>query len=337
MTQDKEDIKQQLAHTSLQQILDEAELTTLSEHAQLKYFKAGDLILSQGKKSDGLYFILQGKVIITAKILGEGITQIAVLSRDNFIGEISAIDQGLCATSVSATEDVVCLFISTAAFNMYVLFFPALKHKLMTLIIKEVFHRIVNLRSKIIELMTQTDMPTRSMFSEMIQSFSRPKTISLTEADIAQEDVYSLPIFSNFTREEVTILLDKAYVISAATHTELITEGEKHAACYLILHGAVQANIINEGKVAKLAVLSPKTIFGTLSSINHALLPSIINYTTCERAQLLMLNENTIAQLKESNIFLWYKLYDLICISFIKLERSVDKLEVRLSTEIYNR
>src|SRR6185312_7583231 len=98
--------------TRLSHYLNEPELEILLKYSEVITFANSEIILKQGHETKGLYIILQGTALITAKILGEGITKLASLGHGNFMGELSILDKKPSSTSIIATSEVTCLFIT---------------------------------------------------------------------------------------------------------------------------------------------------------------------------------------------------------------------------------
>lgn len=331
------ELKRTLQSTKLCRELDEQELDLLLAHSKIMSFANGQYILRQGQSSDGVYLILDGTVTVTAKVLGESIATITTLTAGDFIGEISMIEREPCATSAMASDKLECLFINNLYFDMLTVFNPQTKYKIFRTISFEICERLKKLHAKITSIMSESNMATtRSLFSDLIQSLTKPSAITYEEAGIDVNKLKESPLFSLFTNDELNELLKHATPVKAAKQCTLIHEHEGKLPCYIILHGAVQSSIVHENKVAKLYVLGPVTLFTSITSIEDEAV-SIMNYTTCERAVLLEISGEALEFLHKYHIQLWYKLFDLICASLAALERSADKLEIRLNSELYNR
>lgn len=330
------DIRNILLTTKICKNLDVDELNMLIQHNKIFSFASGESIIQQGKKSGGLFVILDGTALITTQILGEGIINIAKLHKGNFFGEISLIENGPSATSVIASTKVECLLLSENYFNMLSIFFSKTKHKLIEEIAFEVCFRINEIYSIITENMKKQDMQAKSLFKSVVESIKKPKFISYEEAKINKKYLNQFEFFQSLSHESYDALINCMDLIIVPKNFTLIHERAKNHSCYIILRGAVQTSIIFNNKKAKLSVLGPKNFFCSISIINN-LIPSIINYTACEKAILLRITESNLIYLKENNIYIWYKIYDLICELFVSLERSADELAIRLNSEIYNR
>lgn len=316
--------------------LDDDELELLINYNKFVTFLPGDIILQQGKIEAGMYIIINGAALVTAKILGEGGTYIATVSSGNFVGEISLIEESPCATSVIASSTVDCLLITHTYFEVIALIFPETKYKMMKAIVREVTNRIKDIHKKITSFISHSDMSTRSVFGEVIKSLTRPTPITSEEANIDKNELQRSVLFTNFSTDEIDQMLQYSSLIKAPKQCTLIQEGEKSIVCYILLRGAVQSSIVQDNKIAKLSVLGPISLICAAITFDEAS-PAIINYTSCENAILLKIEESALKFLQNNNKQLWYKIYDLICKSLVTLERAADKLDVRLNSELYNR
>lgn len=331
------ELKKALLDTRLNLYLEPFALEKILKRSSIIFFSAGDVILLQGIKSEGLYIIINGSAIVTAKVLGEGIIQLATLGKGNFLGEISVIENGPCATSVIAETDVQCLFIKSTYFDMLSLFFPKTKYQLTQAIADEICHRLKAIHSKITTEMDESLMAkTESLFGSVIKSIKKPSQLSFEQIENHLKPLERTPLFESFNHTEFAELLQYSELIQAPKQCTLIQEGEKNKSIYIILRGAVQSSIIHQNKVAKLTIFSPLTLFAGMTSIDSQSV-TIINYTTCERAILLKISEESLTAIQENNITLWYKIFDLICRAFVALQRAADKLDIRLHSELYNR
>ncbi len=330
------DLKATLMKTTLCKHLDSDELETLIFHSKIISFSPGEAILQQGKTSDGMYIILDGAAVVTAKILGKGVTTLATLQYGNFVGLMSTIGKWPNATSIIASNQVHCLLIKNSYLEMLSLFSPETKHKIISAVICELTFRLKNIHQKIITFISQADMATRSLFSEVIKSLTKQETITFEQACMNRELLKNIEPFDILNTEEYETLLQHASLISTPKQCTLIQEKDKSSSCYIIIRGAVQSSIIYNNKFAKLSVLGPMNLFYNLSNFDDSPV-SIINYVTCERAVLLKINEENLEKIQNDHKELWYKMSQLICKSLASLQRSAEKLDIRLNSELYNR
>ena len=328
------EIKKALMTVKPFQYLEPGELEMLMSYCKLVTFTDGQTVFQQGKASEGMLAIISGSALVSVKTLGEEAMHLAVLERGDFVGEINLIEKGPCTASVYAKGELVCLLVTTTYFEMLGLSFPEIKFKISRALTETICTRLIDLHKKITDIMEKSDIATMSLFNNVLTSLIKPSKISMEDAHINLELLKTFTPFKLFTEEDLTELIKHTDFISAEKNCTLIKENEMTPCFFMVLRGAVSSNIVKDHKVAKLSILGPMAFFGSISYIDG--LSSIITYRSCERVILLRLSTENLALLQKNNIALWYKIYDLICDSFVILERSADKLQIRLNSELYN-
>lgn len=89
----------------------EEDLTRLVEGSQIRRYKAGDALFSEGDKSDGLYLIRKGSVMVSRTLGGRDVV-LSYVSAGNYVGEMALmLDAPRSATVRAAvpTEAIVLL------------------------------------------------------------------------------------------------------------------------------------------------------------------------------------------------------------------------------------
>lgn len=328
-------LKNALCSIRLCQYLNTQELDTLIDHNKIISFAPGEVILQQGKKSDGIYVIIEGSAIVTAKVLGAGHIKLITLNHGNCIGTVSFIEKGPRTTTVTAKTPVECLFINNAYFSLLTHFEPKTKHKIIRAITEDICDRLKISYQKITHIMKHTDMETRSLLGEVIKSFTKPTLTNLQEMNILMELIKKSIPFNLFTEEEFNELLSLSTLIQATKQCPILQETDTDLFCFIVIYGAIQTSIIHDNKIAKLAILGPGSFFGNMSIV-EAQSAALINYTTCENAIILKIPCPSLEELQKKQSTLWYKISELLCESFVILERAAEKLNIRLQSEFYN-
>lgn len=330
------ELKEILLASALCKYLEPSELDSLLSYSEVVTFDKDQNILKQGKRNQSLFIILQGTVRVTAKILGEGFANIAVLGPGNMLGEISLFEKGPAATSAIAIEDVACLQINYLYFDMLTQVFPQTKYNIERGMIEQIYLRLKSLHTKITKYMHDSNMITKSLFSDVIRTLTSPSQTSLEKANISLEHLKNAVFFKNLHEDELDYIIKQSFILNAPKKCILIHEGEKSHSFNIVLRGAVQSSIIENNIIAKLSVLGPLEFFCSTSAINPTA-NSLFNYTACERAIIFTIPEKNLRLIQNENIKVWYKLYSHLYQSFVALERTADALDVRLNSELYNR
>ncbi|GGI76562.1 Crp/Fnr family transcriptional regulator [Legionella impletisoli] len=300
-------------------------------------FSKGQCIVRQGKPAEGVFIIVEGKVDIVARILGEGNTKIETLEHSGIIGGISFIEKGPSPTSAIAVTPVVCLFISSGFFDFLNAIDPDAKYKITKAINKQLCRSMKRTHDRAVKFITKSPMVSLSFIGRALQSVTEPTAFSPKDEDDPDIKAVLLnPLFYNFTNEEKSELLEHSYFIKAPKNCILIHEGEKKSSCFVVLHGAVQSSIMQNNKLAKLSVIGPGSLFAGVACIDKKS-NFTISFITCESSVLFKLSEEHLNYFKQDKPIIWYKLFNLISQSLVALGKSINKLDVRLHIETYNR
>lgn len=84
---------------------EDQELNNLLEMSKIRKYRAGEMIVEEGRSDTWLYFLMLGKVQITKK--GK---EVVILSKKGEIfGEMGAMDSSRRSASAHAVTDTVCL------------------------------------------------------------------------------------------------------------------------------------------------------------------------------------------------------------------------------------
>ena len=100
--------------------LEDQEIRSLVELAQVQRFEAGAAIVSQGSAGDALYLLCEGTLRVSA--LGEKgrVVNLAVLDEPGtFFGEVSLVDHGPRSATVAAQSAAVVLKVELAAMERF--------------------------------------------------------------------------------------------------------------------------------------------------------------------------------------------------------------------------
>ncbi len=328
------DINNQVINT-LGGYLNPGELELLLKHSQISSSQNGEILVHQGEQIEAVYLILEGQVLVTAKIMCQGITNLETLQPGNFLSPIGFIGSGPCPTSFKAISPVLYLTIPNSYFELLAVDSPETKYKIFRVIAGQICNRLKILHDRVTAYISNSDMTSLSFFGKVIDSLNQPKKIN-TEITIYKDLLEQFLLFKSFTQDEFETIFKHFILLDAPKNCTLINEGEKSASCYLVIYGAVQSCILQDNKRAKLSVIGPGTLLASTGCIETNLSFNV-SYITCEQTILCKISEATLHLIKESHPQLWYKLFNLICGSLGALKKSIDKLDIRLNIENYNR
>lgn len=329
------DLKNTLLSAPLCKYLNIEEIQNIISYSKFVTFAEGDMLLQQGKRGEGLYIILEGEVIVNAKILGAGLAQFSIVKAGGFVGVISIMKNNPSSTSVIARTPLKCLLISHAYFEMMSLFLPETKYKLVRSITEGLCQGLKEKYPRIMKIINKSGVIQKSSFGRIIRKNISPTIFNFTDLELNMNILKNSPLFKYFNEDDLDELVNYGELIEAPKNCVLINENEKNKTSYIVLRGAVQTSFIYKNKLAKLIVFAPISFFCGITLVNESF-PSLVNYSTRVRTTLLKIDENNMLNLQLANKKLWEKIYDLVCHSFIELKRASNRLEIRLNSEFYN-
>ncbi len=315
--------------------LDPGELELLLKHSQISSAVPGEVFLHQGERIDAVHLILEGQVLVTAKIMVQGITNLETLQPGSFLSPIGFIGSGPCPTSFKAINAVLYLTIPNRYFELLAVDSPETKYKIFRVIAAQISNRLKILHDRVTFFISNSNMTSISFLGKVIDSFNQPKKINL-EDTVYKELLERFSLFKSFTKDEFEMICNHFIIFDAPKNCKLINEGDKAPSCYLVIYGAVQSCILQDNKRAKLSVIGPEKLLASIGCIEGSLSFNV-SYITCEQTILCKLSESSLNLIKKTEPQLWYKLFNLICGSLAALKKSIDKLDIRLNIENYNR
>ncbi len=329
-------LSESLQNTVLNAYLERKELEMIAAFGKIFQYSVGDTILLQGKHSNGIYVLIEGRVSKIAKRMGDGELKLETLGPGSFFGEISFFEKIPNPTSTIAEMPTKCLFIKSSYFDLLSENSPEMKFKLFDVISKQVIIRLTKLHDKIVKFISQTDMSAPSLVTQIKSAFKKPADFSLEKSDFSMANLIKLPFFSIFTNEEITELVKHSHLLKAPRGCPLIHEKDASPSCFIVVQGAIQSSISAHKKIAKLSVIGPMTLFASMACVDKNSLFTI-SFSTREPAIFLKFTESDLVFFQTKHPLIWYKLFSLISRSFVALLKSVNKLDIRLNIEKYNR
>jgi CRP/FNR family cyclic AMP-dependent transcriptional regulator len=339
MTSAKSIIKlsdEELKDSKLNAFLHLSQIDKILQYGELVEFTPGEIIVRQGKLSEGMYIILTGEVDIAARILGEGNSKLDTVGPGAFLGDISFIEQTPSPTTATATGKVKCLYISLMLYELLTGYFPDLKYNLLREISVQVCGRLKKMHDKVTDIINNSNMTTISLLGRVIHTLTQPKQSLKDPKELNIEDLKKKGFFQLFSHDEISELFKHTVLLEAARNCILIHEHEITPECYIVIQGAVQSSIMEQNKQAKLSVIGPGSLFASVACVDYES-DFTITFIACESATLLKISNEALTFFEKNRPEIWYKLFTLICGSILALGRSINKLDVRLNIEIYNR
>lgn len=302
--------------------LTQEELSFVLSFGEALSFKNNQIIISQGKVGAGLYIILTGKTKVQIRILGEESLVLARMGKGNFFGEPNLLYAAQSTATVIAASETICFFLSKTCFDSFSIGSPHIKYAINRALVEDVILRYRDLNLKLTKLLMKHP-PTDKKFSMTYEkSFSASMTL-----------FSHTPVFNNFTEKEKKLILKHSKIIEINRPTFIIKPKSKKASCFLILKGALLANITNEDRFSHFVVHPPHTLVCPLSLIESEHNGEIFSYYTGRTALLLEIDREFLDSLSKKNPMLWYKFYELFCEYIFSLQKNLNMKVARLTHE----
>ena len=240
--------------------LDKAEAAQLLAMAQPVSFSAGSRMVRHGEPSRGAYVIRKGRIEARLTLPGGGEKTVVELADGSMFGEMSLLDNGQSIASVFAVTDVEGWFIERNLFRALIAGRNPAALAIQRTITSGLVARLGIMNGELQRQVAPEDR--RVLISAPVGDplADTPRTID-KNFDY-QRFLSLLPFFAGFTREEIDCVVASAKIMEVSRGQWLFSAGQPSNACYLVVRGAVEANVYIENNVRRLAILGPGSLVG---------------------------------------------------------------------------
>jgi CRP-like cAMP-binding protein len=118
-----------LRKTPLFADLSDAEISGLTQSTRIEQYKAGHVIIREGRVGAAFFILVWGEVEVIKGIATEEPEVVTVLRAGDFFGEIAVIKHGTRSASVKAIADTTCLVIRRLDLDAYLERYPGIATK----------------------------------------------------------------------------------------------------------------------------------------------------------------------------------------------------------------
>lgn len=129
--------------------LTKEELERIKRFVFERTFKAGSTLFMEGMQGEVLYLVKSGKIEILKRKGAEDML-IATLGPDEFVGEMSVIDDERRSATARVAEDAVLVVVTKKSFQDIIRTIPEGASKMLLAILKIVNHRLREANRKLI-------------------------------------------------------------------------------------------------------------------------------------------------------------------------------------------
>jgi CRP-like cAMP-binding protein len=257
---------------------------------RLLRFDQGDIIVRQGSKADGLYFILRGEVEVTIALPGGGALWVTDLTDGNLIGELAMIRSAPRNATVRAKSLVEAIFADWRFLTAALAQLRPGAFKVFRNISSVLAERMRSLHGKIHSVALRADRPYELL--RVSPSKASGHTASLDFNVNAFLPV--LPCFRDFSLQSIDAVRSRASMIEVERGKEIVKLNDPAELAYIVVRGAVASGFTALGGFHLASVRGPGCFCNVASMID--LSPASASFLACENAILL---EMEIKQFRE--------------------------------------
>ncbi len=263
--------------------LDEGAATQLLELAQPASFTSGSRLVRQGENSRGAYVLRQGRVEARVSLPGGGEQTVAVLEAGSMFGEMALLEHGTCSASVVAVSNVDGWFIEHEPFRALTAGRNPAALAIQRSITSDLVARLGALNAALRKHPAPED---RRVLEKLPTGDPLAKVARLRRGEFDHHAFLPiLPFFAGFSSGEIDAITASVKVLEVARGSWLFVAGQAANACYLVVRGAVEANVHIDGCERRMALLGPGSLVGYLSVLRDT--PHGANARARENATLL--------------------------------------------------
>lgn len=125
--------------------LTESEVKTLGEACEEIAFQAGDRVIKDGARGEGLFIVLSGAASVLKFAGSRGEIELARLHQGEHFGEMSLVSERPASASVRADSALICLFASRKRFDQILRDNPDIARKVLTSFVTTLSRRLTEI------------------------------------------------------------------------------------------------------------------------------------------------------------------------------------------------
>ena len=298
--------------------LNKEQISYVQSFGHLMEYHDGKVILSQGRVGAGLFVILRGRASVAIRVLGEERLTLAHMKEGDFFGEPNLLNRQQSTATVSAQQKTLCFHIPRICFDSFTFSAPKVRHAINRALVEDVVVRYRGIREDVSKLLSTHNMTKISLKMPVVRR-SSPRIGDLADMTVLQD----------FEERDLKELVKHSKLLSIQDCS--LIDRVINDACFLILDGAVMANIAFGPRRTHFAVHQPNTFVCPTSSLGKH--EDIFSYNTCGPATLLEIPTGYLNTIMKTNLPLWFKFHDLFAFYIFDLQRNLNTLFARLTNE----
>ena len=113
----------------------DVDIEALARLGRTKQFRRGAVLFAEGDRADRVVVVRAGRVKVTRATEGGREVVLGVRGAGEVLGELSAVDGGVCSATASALEPVEAVVVTASAFRTYLAEQPAAAYRLLEVVV----------------------------------------------------------------------------------------------------------------------------------------------------------------------------------------------------------
>lgn len=244
-------------------------------------FEPGVCLMRQGQPADSAFILESGSVDVMTRLPGGGEAGVATLGPGSVIGEMALLDSGLRSATVVAREPASGYLLERDGFHMMLAQRNRAAFTIQLRITRTLCQRLRELHARIVACDAPESVASRPDASGAIPE---PAQGSRPTFDY-RSFLPVLPLFRGFAAAEVEAFADLARVLELGRGQVLFRQGEPSTACHVVVRGAVEVTVAQDGLRHSVGVLGPGRLCGVIALVEGR--PHDMSAAARERATLL--------------------------------------------------
>lgn len=315
-----EDILEMIKQTRLFSFLSEEELRFICPFLKSIHLPPGEKFIIQSKPITGAYFIVSGEILLYSKQPGETFISLHRSMPKDCIG-LCGLDKDCLSFYTAMTKaPSVVLKLPIELMVLLAQTQPALCHKIHRALTKEfLLHQHANIQdihhaldselgANIPKAMRQACFQTPfGQHSTQPFSWSLQREMKKSKHTLHR---WQETLIKRFSAQDISVMENHSELVDVAPNARLFEKNALKNCWFLILEGCVEVNLDLDGKIAKICLLGPKTMFGEIAE--HELHHRREIYRPREITSMLKFTPLHLATLEKAHPELYYDLYAMM-------------------------
>ncbi|MBX2869052.1 MAG: cyclic nucleotide-binding domain-containing protein [Acidiferrobacterales bacterium] len=281
-------------------------LQVVTRIVETRHFPSGKTLFQQGQLANSVYFILEGRASLNAKIPGGAEVNLATLDNGELLGELALLpNHRRSATAIAETPITALRMDKNDLSALYAHYHPAsliIMHRLG----KTLAHRIQCTHRDAAHIRgDQCETPMQKCDSEIVTG---------AEFDV-RNFLSTLPFFNRFSDSNITDLLSIGTIMTVPKNSIVPISENNQNDCYVVIRGAVETRLHGKDLYYQTEVLGPGTTFGEIDWLLDCSTASIVR--SLSRTTLLSLPGSHREQFMDPQLHLSFRFHESLIHSLL--------------------